>query len=181
MSKKFLVLALITILVGFTSGAMAEVVTVDYWNLFGGGDAEFMDEIVEEFNAAHENIEVDVTRLEWEEYYTKLKTATASGNGPDIAISHVTRVKELADEGLIVALNELGENAGIDWSEYNSNILSGSEIDGEIYAVPLDTHPLVFYYNKEYLAEADLLAEDGTPKMEGSFMEFMEKLKSDSS
>lgn len=181
MKKKLLVLALILILVGFTSSAMAEVVTVDYWNLFGGGDAEFMDEIVAEFNAAHENIEVDVTRLEWEEYYTKLKTATASGNGPDIAISHVTRVKELADEGLIISLDQLGENAGIDWNEYNSNILEGAEIDGQIYGVPLDTHPLVLYYNKEFLREADLLAEDGTPKMDGTFMEFLGKLKSDSS
>ncbi|MGM0604002.1 MAG: ABC transporter substrate-binding protein [Bacillota bacterium] len=181
MKKVLFLVVLVALMVGLTSNVMAEAVTVEYWNLFGGGDAEFMDEIVEEFNATHEDIEVDVTRLEWEEYYTKLKTATASGNGPDIAISHVTRVKELADEGLIVSLNELGENAGIDWSEYNSNILDGAEIDGQIYGVPLDTHPLVFYYNKEHLAEADLLAEDGTPKMEGSFMEFMEKLKSDSS
>jgi multiple sugar transport system substrate-binding protein len=180
MNKKLLVLALITLLIGFSSSAFAQV-TVEYWNLFGGGDAEFMDEIVAEFNETHEDIEVDVTRLEWEEYYTKLKTATASGNGPDIAISHVTRVKELADEGLIVSLNELGESAGIDWTEYNSNILSGAEIDGEIYAVPLDTHPLVLYYNKEFLAEADLLAEDGTPKMDGTFMEFLGNLKSGSS
>lgn len=181
MSKKLLVLALITMVVVFTSGAMAEAVTVEYWNLFGGGDAEFMDEIVAEFNETHENIDVDVTRLEWEEYYTKLKTATASGNGPDIAISHVTRLKELANEGLVVSLNDLGAEVGIDWDQYNPNILEGAEIDGQIYGVPLDTHPLVFYYNKEHLAEADLLAEDGTPKMEGSFMEFMEKLKTDSS
>lgn len=93
MNKKLLFLILIVLLAVFSTNVVAEVVTVDYWNLFGGGDAEFMDQIVEEFNAAHENIEVDVTRLEWEEYYTKLKTATASGNGPDIAISHVTRVK----------------------------------------------------------------------------------------
>jgi multiple sugar transport system substrate-binding protein len=181
MNQKLLVLTLVTLLVVFSTSAMAQVVTVEYWNLFGGGDAEFMDEIVAEFNAAHENIEVDVTRLEWEEYYTKLKTATASGNGPDIAISHVTRVKELADEGLIVPLDELGAAVGISWNEYNQNILNGAKIDGEIYAVPLDTHPLVLYYNKDFLREADLLAEDGTPKMDGTFMDFLGKLKSDSS
>lgn len=181
MNKKLLFLALISLLIIFSTSAVAEVVTVEYWNLFGGGDAEFMDEIVEEFNKTHENIEVDVTRLEWEEYYTKLKTATASGNGPDIAISHVTRLKELVNEGLVVSLDELGADVGIDWNTYNSNILDGAKIDGKIYAVPLDTHPLVFYYNKDYLAEANLLAEDGTPKIEGSFMEFMEQLKTESS
>ncbi|PUU94448.1 ABC transporter substrate-binding protein [Halanaerobium sp.] len=181
MNKKLLVLALITMLIGFTSSAFAEAVTVEYWNLFGGGDAEFMDSIVKEFNETHADINVDVTRLEWSEYYTKLKTATASGNGPDLAISHVTRVKELADEGLIVPLDELGKSVGIKWDEYNSNILSGSEINGKIYAVPLDTHPLVYYYNKEFLAEADLLAEDGTPKMEGSFKDFLAELKAESS
>lgn len=181
MNKKLLVLVLITMLIGFTSSAFAEAVTVEYWNLFGGGDAEFMDAIVKEFNETHADINVDVTRLEWSEYYTKLKTATASGNGPDLAISHVTRVKELADEGLIVPLDELGKSVGISWNEYNSNILSGSEINGKIYAVPLDTHPLVYYYNKDFLAEADLLAEDGTPKMEGSFKDFLAKLKAESS
>ncbi|SIQ77387.1 ABC transporter substrate-binding protein [Halanaerobium kushneri] len=181
MKKSLFFLVLVTLLIGFTTSAFAEAVTVEYWNLFGGGDAEFMDAIVEEFNATHDDINVDVTRLEWEEYYTKLKTATASGNGPDIAISHVTRVKELADEGLIVPLAELGESVGIKWSEYNTNILNGAEIDGEIYAVPLDTHPLVYYYNKDLLSEAGLLNEDGTPKIEGSFKDYLAKLKADSS
>src|SRR6056297_3586001 len=149
--KKLTLFMVVSLVLLLSFNVMAETVTVEYWNLFGGGDAEFMDEIVAEFNAVHENIEVDVTRLEWEEYYTKLKTATASGNGPDIAISHVTRVKELADEGLIVSLDQLGENVGINWTEYNSNILSGAEINGEIYGVPLDTHPLVLYYNRELL------------------------------
>jgi len=181
MKKSLFFLVLVTLLIGFTTSAFAEAVTVEYWNLFGGGDAEFMDAIVEEFNATHDDINVDVTRLEWEEYYTKLKTATASGNGPDIAISHVTRVKELADEGLIVPLAELGESVGIKWSEYNTNILNGAEIEGEIYAVPLDTHPLVYYYNKDLLSEAGLLNEDGTPKIEGSFKDYLAKLKADSS
>ena len=181
MKKVLFLVVLVAVMVGLTSNVMAEAVTVEYWNLFGGGDAEFMDALVEEFNAAHDDIDVDVTRLEWEEYYTKLKTATASGNGPDIAISHVTRVEELANEGLVVPLNELGESVGINWDEYNSNILSGAEIDGEVYGVPLDTHPLVYYYNKDLLAEADLLAEDGTPKIEGSFKDFLAKLQADSS
>lgn len=77
-------------------------------------------------------------------------------------------------------MNELGEDLNINWTEYNQNILNGAEIDGEIYAVPLDTHPLVLYYNKDFLREADLLTEDGRPKIEGTFMEFLSKLKSDS-
>lgn len=181
MKKHILLFFVVSLVILLSGNALAEVVTVEYWNLFGGGDAEFMDKIVEEFNAEHENIEVDVTRLEWAEYYTKLKTATASGNGPDIAISHVTRLQELANEGLVVSLNDLGAEVGINWEEFNQNILDGAEIDGEYYAVPLDTHPLVYYYNKDYLAEADLLAEDGTPKIEGEFTDFLAQLKSESS
>ena len=66
MKKVLFLVVLVAMMVGLTSNVMAEAVTVEYWNLFGGGDAEFMDALVEEFNAAHDDINVDVTRLEWE-------------------------------------------------------------------------------------------------------------------
>ena len=37
-------------------------------------------------------------------------------------------------------------------------------VDGKQYAVPLDTHPIVLYYNKDLLREAGVLGDDGRPK-----------------
>ena len=178
--KKLTLLLVVSLVFLLSFNVMAETVTVEYWNLFGGGDAEFMDKIVKEFNATHENIEVDSTRLEWAEYYTKLKTATASGNGPDVAICHVTRLPEMINEGLAVPVDSAAEKVGISWNEFNQNILQGTEKNGKHYAVPLDTHPLVLYYNKDMLSEAGLLDENGKPEID-DYMSFLKTLKEDSS
>ena len=39
-----------------------------------------------------------------------------------------------------------------------------SHVDGKQYAVPFDTHPIVLYYNKDKLAAAGLIGDDGLPK-----------------
>ena len=36
-------------------------------------------------------------------------------------------------------------------------------VDGKQYAVPLDTHPIVLYYNKDLLKKAGMLGDDGKP------------------
>ena len=36
-------------------------------------------------------------------------------------------------------------------------------VDGKQYAVPFDTHPIVLYYNKDKLAAAGLIGDDGLP------------------
>ena len=162
----------------------SEVVNIDYWNPFGGGDAKFMEQMVKKFNETHPKINVKSTRLEFSEYYTKLKTATASDNGPDIAISHITRLPEMVNEGLAVSVDELATETDISWSEFNQNIENDTVINNKHYAVPLDTHPQVMYYNKEYLAEADLLDENGKPIIEEGpegFINFLTRLKENSS
>ncbi|MNS31455.1 hypothetical protein D3C72_635120 [compost metagenome] len=68
----------------------------------------------------------------------------------------------------------------MDWSTYNQNILDASVYDSKHYAVPIDTHPFIMYYNKALLKTAGLLGEDGKPMMEQSadgFIKFLTALK----
>ncbi len=48
-------------------------VSLEYWNPFTGPDGPFMGQIVDAFNAEHENIQVAMTTQS--EYYTQLGTA----------------------------------------------------------------------------------------------------------
>ena len=43
-------------------------------------------------------------------------------------------------------------------------IWDAAQADGKQYAVPLDTHPIVLYYNKDKLAKAGLIGDNGLPK-----------------
>jgi multiple sugar transport system substrate-binding protein len=157
-----------------------EKVNLSFWTLFDGGDGANMQALVDEFNKTHPNIQVKNTKLVWGEYYTKLITAVGNGNGPDIGISHTSRLPDLIDQGVVTELDDVAEVAGVDWSTYNQNLLNATVVDGKHYAAPIDTHPFIMYYNKKLLKDAGLLGEDGKPVLEQSadgFMNFLKTLK----
>ncbi|MDO3408435.1 ABC transporter substrate-binding protein [Saccharibacillus sp. CPCC 101409] len=155
-------------------------VSLSFWTLFDGGDGANMQALVDEFNKTHPDIEVKNTKLVWAEYYTKLITAVGNGNGPDIGISHTSRLPDLINQGVVTDLDAVAETAGVDWSSFNQNLLDATVVDGKHYAVPIDTHPFIMYYNVKLLKEAGLLGEDGKPVMEQSaegFVDFLQTLK----
>ncbi|OAX48900.1 ABC transporter substrate-binding protein [Paenibacillus sp. AD87] len=162
------------------SGTGDGKVTLSFWTLFDGGDGANMQTLVDEFNKTHPDIEVKNTKLAWGEYYTKLVTAVGNGNGPDIGISHSSRLPDLINQGVVTELDTPATDAGVDWSTYNQNLLDAVTVEGQHYAVPIDTHPFIMFYNKKLLKDAGLLGEDGKPILEQSadgFLSFLQTLK----
>ncbi|PYZ92664.1 ABC transporter substrate-binding protein [Salipaludibacillus keqinensis] len=155
----------------------ASNVELDYWVPFSGGDGEFMESMVQQFNDEHENVNVSMLNVEWDEYYTKLRTAMNSQSGPDVAISHASRLIELIPSGNVEPLDDLVEAAEVDWSEFSENQVNATIFDDQHYAIPLDAHALIMYYNKEYLEEAGLLNEDGEYELDGGMDQFIEDLR----
>lgn len=165
---------------GSASNGDGEKITLSFWTLFSGGDGDNMQAMIDAFNKEHPNIQVKNTKLEWGEYYTKLITAVGNGNGPDVGISHISRLPDLINQGVVSELDDVATEASVDWSTFNQNILDASIVDGAHYAVPIDTHPFIMYYNKKLLKEAGLLDEAGKPIMEQSadgFITFLTTLK----
>lgn len=157
-----------------------EKVNLSFWTLFDGGDGANMQALVDEFNKTHPNIQVKNTKLVWGEYYTKLITAVGNGNGPDVGISHTSRLPDLIDQGVVNEVDTAATAASVDWNSYNQNLLSASVVDGMHYAFPIDTHPFVMYYNKKLLKDAGLLGDDGKPVFENTgegFVKFLATLK----
>ncbi|WP_066195574.1 extracellular solute-binding protein [Gracilibacillus timonensis] len=152
------------------------------WNPFSGGDGEYFEGLVEKFNDDQSDIFVNSVFQDNEEYYTKLITSLSAGEGPDIAVAHTHVLSELINGDLIVGMDELASEEGLDWDEFNQNILDATVFNGEHYAVPMDTHALIMFQNNELLREADLLNDDGSIKMEETpegFIEFLTQLKED--
>ena len=136
------------------------------WNLFGGGDAEYMQEIVDKYNESQDEFFINNVQQDYDDYYTKLLTSLSAGKGPDIAVSHAHTLPELIDQGLIEELDSLGSEVGVNWDDFNQNILGATIFDDKHYAVPIDTHAHIMYINNDLVGEAGLLNDDGTVKME---------------
>ena len=131
-----------------------------FWSLFSGGEGAVMEKFVADYNATNPEYTVRNVQLDWGQYYTKLTTAVAVGKGPDIGISHQAKLPELYDLGVVTALDDAIAEVGLDLTAINPTSLAAATIDGSIYAIPLDTHPNVLFYNKDLLE--GFLNEDGT-------------------
>ena len=139
---------------------------VRLWTLLSGGDGARMRALIDEFNASQRGVRVVSTTLKWgEPFYTKLITSSVVGAGPDIATVHLSRLPNLAGGGVLRAISdpELGA-AGLKGSDYFPRQWEKSRYEGANYAIPLDLHPLVLYYNKQLVSQAGLLDGAGVLK-----------------
>ncbi|OWR31817.1 ABC transporter substrate-binding protein [Saccharibacillus sp. O23] len=161
--------------------APAGKTTISYWTPFSGGDGEFMTQMIEKFNSENQEIHVEQLANPASDYYTKLQTAIASDQAPDLMVLHSSRMPQFVPSGFVTPLDDLAAEAQIDWGEFNPTILDSTVYEDKHYSIPLDTHAIVMYYNKEYLKKAGVLGEDGNPVYDKSpegFTEFLNKIKS---
>lgn len=153
-----------------------------FWTFFAGGDGDVMTEIVNSFNKSHPNIHVKEVPLEWgDPYYTKLISAVASGNGPDIAVSHITMLPKLVNEGVVQPIDDYTSSIKVNWNNFSPEILKSTIFDSKHYSIPIDTHPFVLFYNTKLLKDAGMLNSDGKPAIQpgpDGFIKFLTDLKS---
>jgi multiple sugar transport system substrate-binding protein len=147
-------------------GAEPDPKTVAYWNLFGGGDGVRMQQMEDGYRKANPDIDLQAVTLAWgNPYYTKLALSTVGGRPPAVAVSHLTRMKTLAAGNLLQELKpEDLERHGMTADRFNSRAWDAGLIDGKIYAIPIDTHPFVLFYNTKICDEAGLLDSSGRLK-----------------
>lgn len=153
--------------------------TVDFWNLFGGGDGARLGEMESTFRDNHPEIVLDSTTLAWgAPYYTKLAMSTVGGRPPEVAILHQTYLSAYAPAGLLEPLDpQLLSEFDIGPDKFLPEVLESSKYEGEIYTIPMDTHPFVQYYNTDVCKEAGLLGSNGELKPLVGPDEVLEALK----
>ncbi|MCV3766488.1 extracellular solute-binding protein [Rhizobium sp. TRM95796] len=162
-----------------TTAAHAEE-TITWWDFFGGGDGVRMKQMVADFNEAHKGkIKIDATTLEWgTPFYSKVQTSAAVGEAPDIMTYHASRIPLAVKQGILQEITaDDWKTMGLGQSDYAPATWEAIGSDGKQYAVPLDTHPIVLYYNKDLLKKAGMLDDNGKPKGMDSRENFTATLK----
>ena len=140
---------------------------VTFWNLFGGGDGARLQIMLDAYAAEHGGpSSLQAATFTWgNPYYTKVTLATIGDAPPDVAVSHLTREKNLARAGLLTEItDDMLALVDLSPSDFNPKAWETQKVDGKSYAIPLDTHPFVLYYNVDVCEKAGLLNSDGTLK-----------------
>lgn len=164
MLKKTLKVALLATSL-FATGASAKE-TVVWWDFLGGGDGVRMKQLISDFNKQNgDRIEIQATTLEWgTPFYTKVQTAAAVGEGPDMMTYHLSRLPLGVSTGTLSEITaEDMASVGLAAADYAPANWGAAQVDGKQYAVPFDMHSIVLYYNKDMLEKAGLIGADGLP------------------
>ncbi len=139
---------------------------VTFWNLFGGGDGVRLQTMLDAYKATNGAGSLTASTFAWgDPYYTKLTLATVGDKAPNVAVSHLTRMQNLAAADLLTPItDQMLASVGLAASDFNQNAWKNQQRGGKNYAIPLDTHPLVLFYNVDVCQKAGLLAADGKLK-----------------
>lgn len=105
---------------------------------------------------------------------SKLQTAFASGQGPDIFIISPGDFLRYYNGGVLQDLTPHIDKAAQD--DLYPDVMSTRIVDGKIYAVPMEVEPMAFYYSVEAFEKAGL-NENDVPKTWDELLEIGAKLK----
>ena len=132
------------------------------WNLFAGGDGLRLMEMHEAYQNEHPDIDLRAVTFDWgSPFYTKVAMGAAGGRGADLATVHLSRLESLAPGRLLDPLDPaLLAEYGIDDTVILPEVWDACHFDGQLYAVPIDTHLLIHYYNLDVCRSAGVLDGD---------------------
>ena len=146
---------------GGTANGSGQEVTLKWWTL-AEDIGTFEEDLVAAFEAEHPGVTVDVTTYPEGQFGTKVDTAIAAGAPPDVvSYPGLTWMKE----GLLVPLDDVVEQEGIDLSAFNPAIVGtsgeanaefGCAYGGGLYCLGSFTGAVVLLYNKDMFDAAGL-------------------------
>lgn len=106
-------------------------------------------------HAAQENdpdFDLTLEGPSFDDYWTTVMTRMGASDAPCIMTTQAARTQELSE--LLMPLEDLAAEHGLDLDQYNDAMIEGMTVDGEVRAVPYDAQPVVLYYNKDIFDEA---------------------------
>jgi multiple sugar transport system substrate-binding protein len=178
MKRVVVLLVLCAFVFSFSVSQSQAATKITLWTLFTGGEGYIMTDLVKKFNAEHPDIVVEEQIVAWGEYYNKLLTSLLAGEAPDVGIMHLAVLPDYASRGVLNPIDAALPAGFAD--KFLKNILSQAKYDGKQFAIPIDTHPMVMYYNKKALKAAGLVDAKGevlVPKTWAELLDYSKKFK----
>ncbi|MFJ8650354.1 extracellular solute-binding protein [Streptomyces sp. NPDC093546] len=124
------------------------------WLMWGSVPTPVVDQLVDEFEAEHPGVEVDVELQSWVGIQERLETALASDDAPDVVELGTTTTPSFASAGLLKDLSSEADALGS--KEWIPSLRESGNWRGKQYGVPLYAASRVVIYRTDLFAQAGL-------------------------
>ncbi|MFF4802941.1 ABC transporter substrate-binding protein [Streptomyces sp. NPDC001351] len=152
------------------SGAGGDANTVTYW-LWDSNQLPAYQACAKEFEKENPGLNVKISQMGWDDYWTKLTASFIAGTQPDVFTDHVQKFGQFADLKVLEPLDDLG----IDPADYQSGLADNwLGKDGHRYGAPKDWDTVALFYNTKMTKAAGITPQQlnslaWNPKDGGSF------------
>ncbi|QUI25384.1 extracellular solute-binding protein [Vallitalea pronyensis] len=139
-----------------TQPAKEEKVSLDVWHLWtieNDGNAVSFNRALEQYQAEHPNVTINIDATENEAYKTKIKTAISANEAPDVFFTWGAGfAKPFVDAGQVAKITDYLDEAALK----NLQMASANNFmyDGALYGLPYSSWVGVLYCNEEMFNEA---------------------------
>lgn len=131
--------------------------------------------LIDDFQKSHPDVKVELQRVAWGDYNTKLLTQFAGGLAPDVIFASTDNIGDLYFRGVLEPLDPYIQ-ADKDYSlkDFYPTLINRFTVNGSLYVLPRDISPVcVLYYNKKAFKDAGL----PTPGDDWTWTEFLAAAK----
>ncbi|GGG04217.1 extracellular solute-binding protein [Paenibacillus abyssi] len=138
------------------SGAAVTKTTIEYWHTYSDQEEKVLvEQIKPAFEAAHPNIELNLTRMPYEGLKQQVIAGVAGDAAPDLMRMDIVWVPEFAAQGALLEISGLEGFEDVKNSVFEGPMATNF-YDGGYYGVPVNTNTKIAIYNKATLEEAGL-------------------------
>lgn len=140
-----------------TTSGSEEQITITIWHQSVADTdpvKKIIEDSVEEYHALHPNVTIVQDGVTGEQYKTKIKTAFAAGEAPDISymFSGGSFVKPYIDAGYLLPIDDYLSDDTL--GKVLPGTLDGCTFDGKVYTLPTVTFLANLYCNTEMFEDA---------------------------
>ncbi|RII20398.1 putative arabinose-binding protein precursor [Streptomyces sp. YIM 130001] len=137
-----------------SGGAEGGRTTIDVWLMRDSVSAEFQNEFVKGFEAAHPDIKVKIQIQEWDGIGEKVTAALASKDAPDVIEAGNTQVAQFAASGGLTDLSDAVDELG--GKQWLKGLAEPGSYQGKQYGIPYYAANRVVVYRTDLFEKAGI-------------------------
>lgn len=139
--------------IAFTGSAFADDVKLRY-AIWDQSQAPTFEKIIEAYEAANPNIDVELQVVPWGKYWTKLQTEAGNDNLPDVFWMNPFNFPLYASNDIVFPIDDLVAASGFDSDAIPEGMRKIYSYDGKLYSLPNNRDAIVVWYNRKLFKDA---------------------------
>ncbi len=147
-----------------------------YWNDLTGPDGEIQQAIVDRYNEGpgqEAGVHITFEIYPGDTLFTKNMAAYGAGNPIDILRASAPQTNLMVGKEMLVALDDVMAEAGLDWDDFYPSPLEAFTIDGRRYSIPQEVSNYTIFFNSDQ-AEAAGLDVQNFPSDRDDFVDWVQ-------